>query len=494
MASQAHFPDRIRTGGLRLPLGSSSFPLTLFLAAAACFLYVGADAVPIALWDESRNIVNALEMRASGDWLVTSYGFEPDLWNTKPPLLIWLMTGSMALFGATEWALRLPSIIAALGTLSLVLLLVRRATESSALALGAAAILLLSPGFLGKHGAGSADYDTLLTFFTTLYGCLLFRALSSSRPKLQAMALAGLAIAAAVMTKSAAGLVPGAGIALYLLWTGRLTRLWNGRGLTVLIVASVLPVLLFLIAREAEAPGYLAAILHNDTLGRATQTLIGREEPATFYLQVLASGWFFAGAALPMALVGVVGLRGKSRALVRFSLAVAGGTLIVLSFAGTKLGHYALPACPWLAIAMAVSLRGIWRLAGTHLQAGWVRAVIAIAAAFLFVTSARWTVEWRLQPAEVRGEQAYGTLFAALARAGESEVSVREPGFVLEGRHGYAPVFRAYQLLWAEQGLAVQRGGIGRVVASCDPREVQALRGSRRIFLEIEGCVAVRTA
>ena len=51
-------------------------------------LFIGLDIAerPIALWDESRLAVNALEMRQRGFSLVTTYGFAPDLWNTKPPL------------------------------------------------------------------------------------------------------------------------------------------------------------------------------------------------------------------------------------------------------------------------------------------------------------------------------------------------------------------------------------------------------------------------
>src|SRR5689334_10249299 len=106
------------------PIASGRARRGLFVAAAililsAAFLFIDRSVMPIQLWDESRNIVNALEMRESGSWLVTTYGGAPDLWNTKPPLLIWLMAASVGVFGLSEWALRLPSMIAALGTLAI---------------------------------------------------------------------------------------------------------------------------------------------------------------------------------------------------------------------------------------------------------------------------------------------------------------------------------------------------------------------------------------
>src|SRR3954469_18250595 len=57
------------------------------------------------------------EMAATGDWLVPHLnGFEH---FQKPPLLYWLTATSIRLLGANEWAARLPSAVAALGTVLL---------------------------------------------------------------------------------------------------------------------------------------------------------------------------------------------------------------------------------------------------------------------------------------------------------------------------------------------------------------------------------------
>ena len=55
-----------------------------FLGLAAVFLVSDIALHPIVLWDESRVAVNALEMSQRGFSLITTYGFKPDLWNTKP--------------------------------------------------------------------------------------------------------------------------------------------------------------------------------------------------------------------------------------------------------------------------------------------------------------------------------------------------------------------------------------------------------------------------
>jgi len=61
------------------------------LLGVLILLFTWHVATPVLqLWDEARLAVNATEMLQSGDWLVTRYDGSSDLWNTKPPLLIWL--------------------------------------------------------------------------------------------------------------------------------------------------------------------------------------------------------------------------------------------------------------------------------------------------------------------------------------------------------------------------------------------------------------------
>jgi 4-amino-4-deoxy-L-arabinose transferase-like glycosyltransferase len=63
--------------------------------------------------EEPRRALPALHMLASGDWLVPRVGSDPYL--RKPPLLNWLIALSCKLCGGTsEWAVRLPSVLATL--------------------------------------------------------------------------------------------------------------------------------------------------------------------------------------------------------------------------------------------------------------------------------------------------------------------------------------------------------------------------------------------
>jgi 4-amino-4-deoxy-L-arabinose transferase-like glycosyltransferase len=79
-----------------------------------CWYNLGG--MTIRLWDESRMAINALEMYESRHYWVTTFEHQPDLWNTKPPLMIWLQVLSLHIFGVHDWVLRIPAALAATAT------------------------------------------------------------------------------------------------------------------------------------------------------------------------------------------------------------------------------------------------------------------------------------------------------------------------------------------------------------------------------------------
>jgi len=266
-------------------------------------LFIGLDIAerPIALWDESRLAVNALEMRQRGFSLVTTYGFAPDLWNTKPPLLIWLQAGAIDLFGAREWAIRLPSLLAAVATAGLTLRFAWRLSASLFVMAIAGLALVVSGGFYGYHAAMTGDYDALLALFVTGYLLLLFELLHRRRPSAVPVIACGLLVAAACLTKGVAGLVPGAGVAVYVLARWRWRRLFETPwyGLAALLAVAIVGG--FYAAREATAAGYLGAVMTNELGGRYLHGLGGHTWPAYYYPQMLAELFAFGPAfALPL--------------------------------------------------------------------------------------------------------------------------------------------------------------------------------------------------
>jgi 4-amino-4-deoxy-L-arabinose transferase-like glycosyltransferase len=464
----------------------------------------------IVLWDESRLAVNALEMRERGLSLVTTYGFRPDLWNTKPPLLIWLEAGSLRLFGPSEWALRLPNGLAALTTVAVTFANAWRLIRSRLFAAGAALVLLFSPGFFGDHAAISGDYDAMLGLFVTAYLFLLFDEIHRRRPQPVRLILIGLLIAAACLTKGVAGLIPGGGVAVYVVLRNRWRRLlstpWYAlAGLIVLVLVGG-----YYALREAIGPGYLSAVMRWELGGRYLHGLPSHVKSPLYYLEMLGS-LFALGPAfvLPLALVVLKWKPSRAAAFLTYANSVVVATLLVYSFGGTKIFWYLVPLYPILSVSFVLAAK---RLIDALLRGApaWIRArgpartiaIGAFAAAFtaLMVGDAVRYLFVLLPPFENSPQSRYGLLFQQLASLKRPVRTVDGGVYNDDGLQDYAPQLRFYTLQWRERGLDVDAVdpnarvaavGAKDVLATCDPAFVGRVATAGRPVSDVPGCAAV---
>ena len=468
-------------------LGRQRLWILLFLLASSIFLFADAKVSPLALQDEARNAINALEMYLRGPSLVTTFNFQPDLWNTKPPLLIWLISASMALFGPSEWAIRLPSALAALGILISTLLFARRVTQSLPVAITAASLLVLSPGFFGEHGARTADFDATLTFFVTVALQLIFFAVHQSRPRMRSMVLIGALVALGALTKSIAAFIPVAGVVVYLITLGRLERVLSlSSRYAVAVAVSIVPLLIFYALREAAQPGYLSAVMYNDVTGRFSEGQI-RETNALFYLTTLPLGWFAAGPFILAAPLALPTLRGRTRLVFIYAASIVAFSLFVYSAAANRALQYALPIFPWLALIAALTLRHLVRLLvetwgeGSKATAIGFGGALGLAGVLLIFQAADWRYR-RFPERDFYPQSSYGDLFADLATRGVRHFTIIEPGYGHFGKPAYAPLLRWHQLIWQEKGLTSKRElklhpGVRAPLASCQPSVIGGWTG-----------------
>src|SRR5947208_15797792 len=89
--------------------------------------------------------------------------------NTKPPLMVWIIALFMKVFGYGELAIRLPSAIASTITVMAVFYFVKKQSGDATAAFLSAMLLITSMGFIGAHGARSADTEAVLVSFLTLF-------------------------------------------------------------------------------------------------------------------------------------------------------------------------------------------------------------------------------------------------------------------------------------------------------------------------------------
>jgi len=330
--------------------------LAVVLLLTALPLFAHLDDWPIRWWDESRLATNALEMAQNNNWLVTYYWGAPDLWNTKPPLMIWLMTLSMKVFGYNELAVRLPAALASLGTCLLLYWFAARKLQKPLLGILAVLVLITAPGFLEEHIARTGDYEAPLICLTTAYSLLFFWYLEEK--KNSTLLWFFVALTAAVLTKGVAGLLFCPALFLYALLRKEIFPLLKNKYFYLGLLLFVVLVPGYYLLREQYNPGYWQAVKENELGGRYLEVLEQHHEPAAYYWNILVEryfkNWFLL---LPFGTIaGLALLDMRARRFTAYLLLLAVSFLIIISTGGTKLHWYAAPLLPLLALLAALFL------------------------------------------------------------------------------------------------------------------------------------------
>ena len=326
------------------------------LVLVAVPLFAGLGSFTIRLWDESRLAANAVEMYEGGNPWVTYFNGAPDMWNTKPPLMIWLQVASMKLWGVNEWALRCPSAVAALCTFILLFRLIQQRTGSLLWAALTVIVLVTTRGYIDLHVTRTGDYDALLILWTTIGGLSVWKYTETQSGRWLYTAAIGFGLA--VLTKSIAGLLFLPAIAIYLLLSGQLRDLLSRRDTYLAILVFLLLALPYYFIREHYNPGYLAAVKENELGGRFLEAKEANAGHWSFYLSWLTGRDFlFWFAALPFGIwLGWKQRHSRNGRLVLFAAITGLGFLFLISLAKTKLGWYDAPIYPYLAIVSAFAI------------------------------------------------------------------------------------------------------------------------------------------
>ena len=335
--------------------GSSEYFKYMVLAVLVYMPVFGhLDALPIRIWDEARLAINAYEMLHNGDFIVTHFNGNPDMWNTKPPLFIWCQVFFMKILGVSELAVRLPSAIAAFFTCIVLLIFSRKYLKNSWLGFIAVFVLITSHGYIDLHATRTGDYDALLTLFTTVSGLLFFSYCEKRNDK--HLYLFFLFTALAVLTKSVTGLLFLPALFLYSIIRKQLIPLLKNKHFYIGLFSFLGLVIGYYLLREANNTGYIAAVQENELGGRYLEVIEDHKHGFWFYynnfIDFQLSAWYLL---IPCGLMtGFVMKNKKINRITLFSFLMIITFFLVISTAQTKLEWYDVPLYPFLAILIAV--------------------------------------------------------------------------------------------------------------------------------------------
>ena len=267
-------------------------PLAWFLSAALLaligyLLFARLGDMYIVDYDEARHGVSAYEMLRSGDYTVSTYQGQPDLWNLKPPLSFWLISLGYRRFGYNALGLRFFSALAALAATVLLWHWTIRAVGRWA---GVFVLLAIAANgtVYGLHFARFGDADAQYQFFFTVAMLCLLR----SGGDVRWLYGSALAFGFAFLEKGAHAFTIPAVCLMTLLATGRFGVLRLKR-LLLLVLAGLTPILPWAITRILrDGFTFFRAMVATDVAARsgAASDIAGvGVSDAAYYLHDLAA-------------------------------------------------------------------------------------------------------------------------------------------------------------------------------------------------------------
>lgn len=347
----------------------------------------------IGLIDETEPLFAeaSRQMFVTGDW-ITPF-FNGDTRFDKPALIYWCQAIAYHLIGVNEWAVRLPSAIAAFGLVCLAFYTIQwylakqdeleqvsRPTRRYLTSFIAAALMALNPETIIWARTGVSDMlltgcmaSALLCFFLGYAGKegsrgaeLITNAQSPMPhalfPNKWYLAFYVL-IAGAILTKGPVGIVlPGLIVAAFLLYVGKVREVLREMHLLVgILIIFALSVPWYALVIWRNGWNYINSFFGYHNLERFTEVVNGHSAPWYFYFLVVLLGFAPYSVYLPASIIRLkFWQRSHWRSLERFQQFGLfawfwfASIFAFFSIAVTKLPSYVLPLMPAAAILVAL--------------------------------------------------------------------------------------------------------------------------------------------
>jgi 4-amino-4-deoxy-L-arabinose transferase len=323
-------------------------------------LFLGVQ--PLFVPDETRYAEIPREMIATGDW-VTPH-LDGVRYFEKPVLDYWVTAGSIRLFGGNNFAVRLPSTLAAgLSALLIFILIVRsyRDAEEEGRVTAALAALIFLSSFMVFGLGSTAVIDGLFSFFLTVTITIFYFATEAppgSARERRLLLLSGVSCGLAFLTKGfLAFAVPVLALVPYLLWQRRYRDVLRMSWLPIL--TAVLVALPWGLAIHLREPDFWRYFFWNEHIRRFMSTSAQHKKPFWYFFMAvpgLIMPWTFVIPAAASGIRAPFSEQGARGRLTRLSICWLLLPFLFFSASSGKLLTYILPCFPPFAVLTALGL------------------------------------------------------------------------------------------------------------------------------------------
>jgi len=319
----------------------------LLLLAVVCGFFFNIHGVPLFDLDEGAFSEATREMFLRGDFISPYLNGVPRF--DKPALIHWLQAASVTAFGWNEFALRLPSALAAAAWVLVVYGFARVLGEER---VGLIAAIAMATSLEIPIIAKAATADAVLNLFIT--GAMLAAFLHYRRSGVRYLYLCFFVMGLGFLTKGpVAVVIPGAVTCLFYLskgeWRAWLRAVFNPVGIAI-FVAVALP--WYVLQYRAQGDAFIAGFFFKHNVSRFQDAMEGHSGSLFYYVPVVLIG------VLPYTAVLIKTLA-QGRALWRdelrrYLLLWFALVFVLFSLSSTKLPHYVVYAYAALYLLMAL--------------------------------------------------------------------------------------------------------------------------------------------
>ncbi|MCE9616336.1 MAG: glycosyltransferase family 39 protein [Lentisphaerae bacterium] len=334
-------------------------------AAVAMVCFAGLDRQPLYETDEGFAANRSDSFYRHHTWRL-SYD---DVGETgpqyrKPPLLYWCVAGLYGVIGRNLWAVRLPTALASFAAVWLTWRLARRFFDDRCALVGAA--LLVTVPFAVLHIRTAMLEMPLVALLLAGIWCFAFAPRAAGR-----VFGAGLAGAAAIMIKGAAGAYVTVIPILFGLWHRRFTRRACLEALLVPIVALLPPLLYFLMIPEPFRTEMARHLFVEEAAERVRVfDHVGRHVEAAFNAVATPLRWHLVAGLLGLVIAFAGAMRRRERpAWPVLTLLAAIPPMWVFASMVHPFPRYLLPLYPFILVLAA---HFVWCATATPAAAWWL--------------------------------------------------------------------------------------------------------------------------
>lgn len=337
--------------------------IALFFSLAIFQVVHNIGKEQIKIWDESSSAQNSVEMLTGKHYLVVYHDGVPlhDV-DTRPPVNLWLKVISYKIFGINEFAVRFPTIVAAILTMLILIMFGHKYLKNKLFIILILFLIGITPGYMGYHVARHGDPDTLLIFFVTSY-ILLFFYIISEYPKVKNIhyVLFAASVAVAGLTKSILGFTPLIGMAIFALTQKNFYKMLLDYKFHITWISAVFIFASYYIIREIIDPNYINdSILREIGFANSYPGTPKHPEFSFYFTYLRTKGFYPFFYVIPIAIIPLI-LSKKTvvKKLIIYSFFGAFFFWLGNSLTLMKNEWYIAPIYPYLWILIAISISEI---------------------------------------------------------------------------------------------------------------------------------------